>query len=394
VWSPPAAQNADFTGDGILDRVFVDNHYVGGYLFGDLVVWPGRGDGTFGDPIRSDSGMSVTYGPDAVLAVADFNGDDRLDVFTASPTGGWSGLDAPPPGFGVAWLGRGDGTFHLEGVYTLGVAWPIGIGTVDFHGTGGADVVIAAQPDWSYPFEVLFNDGGWPPLSPPPPPGPTIDVGDVTVTEGNSGTKRAAFIVTLSASSAQPVTVAYATAPSPASPGDGYQYGSGTLVIPAGQTTGTITVQVIGDRRAEWNETFFVNLSNPVNARIGDGQGVGTILDDEPRVSISDATKSEGKKNEKTLFTFTVTLSAAYDQPVTLSFRTAGGSATTGDGDYVARTGKLTFAPGETTKTITIEVKGDSKREANETFYLDLTGLSSNGILTKNRGIGTILNDD
>ena len=45
-------------------------------------------------------------------------------------------------------------------------------------------------------------------------------------------------------------------------------------------------------------------------------------------------------------------------------------------------------------KTITIEVKGDSKREANEYFYLDLYGLSSNGLFTKNRGLGTILNDD
>jgi hypothetical protein len=62
--------------------------------------------------------------------------------------------------------------------------------------------------------------------------------------------------------------------------------------------------------------------------------------------------------------------------------------------DYVAKTGTLTFAPGETTKTITIEVKGDGKREANETFYLDLFGLSGNALFTKNRGLGTILNDD
>ncbi len=59
-----------------------------------------------------------------------------------------------------------------------------------------------------------------------------------------------------------------------------------------------------------------------------------------------------------------------------------------------ANTGTLTFAPGETTKTITIEVKGDSKKEANETFYLDLFGNSSHSLFTKNRGLGTILNDD
>ena len=105
-------------------------------------------------------------------------------------------------------------------------------------------------------------------------------------------------------------------------------------------------------------------------------------------------TKAEGKKGQTTLFTFTVTLSAAYDQAVTMSYRTANGTAKTSDSDYVAKTGTLTFAPGETTKTITIEVKGDSKREANETFYLDLFGNSSNSLFTKNRGIGTILNDD
>src|SRR5438128_4786553 len=88
------------------------------------------------------------------------------------------------------------------------------------------------------------------------------------------------------------------------------------------------------------------------------------------------------------------TLSAAYDQAVTLSYRTVNGTATTSDNDYVAKTGTLTFNPGETTKTITIEVKGDSKKEADETFYVDLFSNSSNSLFTKNRGLGTILNDD
>jgi hypothetical protein len=51
----------------------------------------------------------------------------------------------------------------------------------------------------------------------------------------------------------------------------------------------------------------------------------------------------------------------------------------------------MTFALGETTKTITIEVNGYSKKEANETFYLDLFGNSSNSLFTKNRGLGTIV---
>ena len=112
------------------------------------------------------------------------------------------------------------------------------------------------------------------------------------------------------------------------------------------------------------------------------------------RAGISDFSKAEGKKGQTTLFTFTVTLSAAYDQAVTRSFGTANGTATTGNSDYLAKAGTLTFAPGEIVKTITITVKGDARREANEAFYLDLSGLSDNALFTKNRGIGTILNDD
>jgi hypothetical protein len=223
---------------------------------------------------------------------------------------------------------------------------------------------------------------------------PRISIGDKTVMEGNTGSTSATFTVILSAAYDVPVTVQYATANGTAAAGSDYQAASGTLTFAPGETTKTVTVQVLGDRLPESNETFFVNLSGPTNAAIADGQGVGTIVDDEPRISISDVTKAEGRKNHTTLFTFTVRLSAAYDQAVTMSFRTVDGTATTSDGDYVAKTGTLTFAPGETTKTITIEVKGDSKKEADETFYLDLFGNSSNSLFNWTRGIGTILNDD
>jgi probable HAF family extracellular repeat protein len=223
---------------------------------------------------------------------------------------------------------------------------------------------------------------------------PRMDIGSATVAEGNSGTRAANFIVFLSAASTESVTVAYGTAYGSATAGGDYQAASGTLTFAPGETSKTITVQVIGDRLPEPNETFDVYLNNPTNAWFIQNQAVGTILDDEPRISIGDVTKAEGKKGQTTLFTFTVTLSMAYDQPVTMSFATANGTAKTSDSDYIAKSGTLTFAPGETTKTITIEVKGDSKREANETFYLDLFGNSSNSLVTKSRGVGTILNDN
>ncbi len=223
---------------------------------------------------------------------------------------------------------------------------------------------------------------------------PFLRIDDVALTEGNDDTRTATFTVTLSAASSQSVTVNYTTADGTATAGSDYQAMANTLTFSPGETSKTITVVVNGDRLGEPNETFVVSLSGVTNATIADGQGVGTIFDDEPRINISDVAKKEGRRGRTTLFTFTVTLSAAYDQPVTMSFQTVNGTATTGDNDYVAKTGTLTFAPGETTKTITIEVKGDSKKEANETFYLDLFGNSSNSLFTKSRGLGTILNDD
>ena len=79
---------------------------------------------------------------------------------------------------------------------------------------------------------------------------------------------------------------------------------------------------------------------------------------------------------------------------MTVSYKTADGTAKTGDQDYVAKTGTLTFNPGETTKTITIVVYGDSKKEGNETFSVELFGASSNASLLDATGLGTILNDD
>ena len=76
-----------------------------------------------------------------------------------------------------------------------------------------------------------------------------------------------------------------------------------------------------------------------------------------------------------------------------VSIRTANGTATAGS-DYASKTGSVTFAPGETMKTITVTVNGDKQRESNETFFVDLFGASSNGFIALSRAIGTIFNDD
>ena len=130
---------------------------------------------------------------------------------------------------------------------------------------------------------------------------------------------------------------------------------------------------VNGDRAGELNETFVVNVGLVAgNAVLGDAQGVGTIVDDEPRVNIDSVTKSEGNSGT-TQFVFTVSLSTASSAAVSLNFATANGSAKSGE-DYDATSGSLAFAPGQTSKTIAVAVKGDRKFEWQEVFYVNLSG--------------------
>ncbi len=359
----------------------------------NVAVALGNGDGTFQAP------AIYAIPPNAVsFTTADFNGDGSLDLMTGHTNGG---------GISIL-LGQGDGTFAVPLVLLEGSSAAFLEGALVYR-PQAADLTGDDLPDLvfgnSSTYSVAVNDGAWDDFRRPV----EVSISDVTVTEGHTGTTAAVFTVTLAAPSDQTMIVKYATVDGTAlargpsigpnySPPD-YVSAYGTLTFAPGETSKTITVLVNGDRVAEGivpTETFFVNLFGVTHLISGDVQGVVTILDDEPRVSISDVTKAEGKKGQNTLFTFTVTLSVAYDQPVTISYRTTDGTATTSDKDYVAASGTLTFAPGETTKTITIKVKGDSKREADETFYLDLFGLKldSNALFTKKRGIGTILNDD
>ena len=155
------------------------------------------------------------------------------------------------------------------------------------------------------------------------------------------------------------------------------------------------TVNVNGDTTVERDETFFVNLSAPTNATIAAAQGTGTILNDDaaavPTLSINNVSANEGNSGT-TPFVFTVTLSAASASTVTVSYATGGGTATAGS-DYVATSGTLTFNPGVTTQTITVNVNGDTTVEPNETFFVNL-GAPANATIASGQGIGTIVNDD
>jgi hypothetical protein len=111
-----------------------------------------------------------------------------------------------------------------------------------------------------------------------------------------------------------------------------------------------------------------------------------------PTLSVADTSVTEGNAGT-TSATFTVTLSAASSKTVTVNYATANGSATTADNDYVASSGTLTFAPGETSKPITVPVNGDSKHEPDETFTVTLSN-PVRATLATATGTGTVQNDD
>jgi large repetitive protein len=222
--------------------------------------------------------------------------------------------------------------------------------------------------------------------------GPTISISDPTVTEGNSGTVTAAFTVSLSQPSAQDVQVTYATQDVTAvAPGD-YTATSGPVTIPAGFNSIAVNVTVNGDTTDEIDETFTVDLTNPINGTISDAQGTGTITDDDnaPTVSFSSATYTIGEAAGTA--TVTVNLSAASGKPVTVAYATADGTATQ-PGDYTTSSGTLTFAPGDVSETFMVSIINDSLAEASESLSVTLSSPSNTSISGTNPATVTITDD-
>ena len=121
----------------------------------------------------------------------------------------------------------------------------------------------------------------------------------------------------------------------------------------------------------------------------------GTPAPVVPSLSVNNVSLKEGNTGTApaTSFNFTVTLAAAATETVTVNFATANGTAVAGT-DYAAGSGTLTFTPGQLTKTITVLVTGDKVKETNETFFVNLSGVSANATIGDGQGVGTIINDD
>ena len=221
-----------------------------------------------------------------------------------------------------------------------------------------------------------------------------ISISDVTISEGDAGTQTVIFTVSRTGTAA--FAVDFSTADGTATAGSDYLAKSGTLDFAAGQASQTVSVTINGDSTFEANETFFVNLTNATNGgTIFDGQGLGTITNNDAAppvgdISISDVTISEGDAGTQTvIFTVSRTGTAAF----AVDFSTADGTATAGS-DYLAKSGTLNFAAGQASQTVSVTINGDSTFEANETFFVNLSNATNGGSIFDGQGIGTITNND
>lgn len=223
---------------------------------------------------------------------------------------------------------------------------------------------------------------------------PTVSINDVSILEGNQGATTFTFNVSLSAPSAFATSVNFSTANGTATAGQDYLATNGTVNFAAGEVLKTATVTVNGDLVTELDETFFVNLNTPTNLAINDGQGVGTILDDDNpgKIQFAFATYSVAESSANATITLSRTNGTA--GAVAVNYTTQNGTATAGE-DYAAAAGTLVFNDGQTSASFIIPITNDTTGEANETVFLAISapvGGATLGTLTS--AVLTIFDDD
>ncbi|TRU97548.1 MAG: hyalin, partial [Microcystis wesenbergii Mw_QC_S_20081001_S30D] len=275
----------------------------------------------------------------------------------------------------------------------------------------------------SYPFSLtavgntLFftaNDGvnGWElwALNVGTPAIPTLAIAATSAnqTEGNSGSKAFTFTVTRADNTTGSNNVNWAVTGSGSNPANATDFvggvlPSGSVSFATGETSKVITVDVQGDTTVELNENFTVTLSNATNgATITTATATGTIQNDDvavPTLTIAatSASQTEGNSGSKA-FTFTVTRGDNTTGSNNVDWAVTGsGSNPANATDFAGGllpSGVVSFAPGESSKVITVDVQGDTTVELNENFTVTLSNPTNGATITTATATGTINNDD
>jgi hypothetical protein len=393
---------ADLDADGGRDRVVqwegISKNYLqvlhndGNFQFSDVTM---ASVGFFSTSYWNDT-SAVTYA--ARIRLMDLNGDGALDIAFLM----WGAPEAILKHSALL----NDGSGHFTPLVPQTVGGPVvATDILSFCPTCNHTLFFlpttpGAPPSWVFKeFQTNVDDG--PPmqskvvyLTVVPPVLPTLSFGNVSVTEGNAGSKVANFSATLSQALPTPVRFDAYTTPGTAAPGVDYASNAAMNVqIPAGQVAAVFPVTVNGDTVVESNETFAVNLANVVGARAAPSQALGRIVNDDlAQLSIADASVAEGQSGETTL-SFVVSLNHAMPSPVFFDIATGGGSATAGT-DYVARSQAGRFLDaGRTRLVFEVAVKGDVSVEPDETLQVTIANVNG-AALGDGQAIGTIANDD
>lgn len=426
----------DFNNDNHPDLVITSGFILVGSSLDGVAVLTNHGDGQFELWITFPAGQQS-----GDLGVGDFNTDGEDDVVFTQPSGSsvavfLNNFTTSQPCLNIddATVTEGDsGTLNASFTVTLSAAsaqtvkvnyftlpafisQPASIKGVDFENNPATLTFLPGEtsktinvpvkgdlidePDQAFfvalttPVNASITDGKGLGMILDNDAPATISVNDVSVPEGPALSNTATFTVSLNGPSEKDITVDFGFAPGTATANVDYPNFIGTLQFPAGQTSRTIQIQMINDNVFEPNETFFVNLSNPTNATIADGQGQGTITNDDPQptITVGNGFIQEGAQGTTGNASVSVLLSNPSSQTITVAFATANSTATAGS-DYVATSGTVTFNPGETTKTIPLQINGDNVDEINETFFVNISNPTNATILTA-QGSVVIADDD
>ena len=221
-----------------------------------------------------------------------------------------------------------------------------------------------------------------------------VSISPASIVEGDSGEKTMVFTVDLSVPMNVPVSVNFQSIGGTALEGVDFEALAGELIFAPGEKQQIISIAIYGDLRGEDIEVFTVHLTGASGATLKTASAIGTIINDEPAVNVEDFEIVEGESGTPGVqkIHVPVRLSHAMEIPVSVEFQTVGGTALVGS-DYLARSGSITFAPGQTVQFIELEVISDMIFEGDESFYLVLSDVNGADI-GKDAGEITIVADE
>jgi len=209
----------------------------------------------------------------------------------------------------------------------------------------------------------------------------------------NESAGTAMFTISLSQPATQPTSVIFATREGSATAPEDFYGKSTTVNFAVGESSKTVDIDLIDDNTVESTEFLTVRLFSPTNAIVDTPETTVTIQDDDtggtaPSLSIASISAGEGSGSAD----LTVSLSAPVTQVVDVKVATVTGTATKGQ-DYYGMFQQLSFAPGETSKTVSVTVVDDTATENTETFGVRLFQASGAPISESPATVSIIDND-